>query len=185
MSMRPSIPLPIDHNKKPGKYAKAGKKAGGRAGNIDAVQEGGDVQNDDADDIMDDESDEPLLPLSREFCNAPHGLSHFVHESCLREMKATESKCPRCQHFINASKYELPGASKTQRYCKHINGGFSESSKIRSVVDWYNNDVSKSDKVSVRCLMCMKSSSGRFILYPSFLLHRLSLCRFSRAAWIY
>ena len=105
--------------------------------------------NDDAVEMHDEEEEEELVPLPCSLCEARNGpVSHFAHQNCIDKMKETGETCPRCKHAKNTTQYILPGEDN-RRYCTHINGGFSGSSKLNAIVDWHENEVPQCDKVLI------------------------------------
>jgi hypothetical protein len=68
--------------------------------------------------------------------------------NCVDKMKETGERCPWCKHAKNTTRYSLPGED-SRRYCAHINGGFSGSSKPNEIVDWHQNEVPQGDKVLI------------------------------------
>ena len=87
------------------------------------------------------EGDFDLRLIPSTFCTS----NHYAHSACLEKMKNEELGCPRCQHAVDVRNIEYPGC---KRYCEDVNGGFVGSSKIDSVLGWYEA-VPKDEKVRV------------------------------------
>jgi hypothetical protein len=137
--MRPSIPL-LDRDDK-GQARRERARA-----TADIELEEGQGAGDDADELIEEEEEE-LVPISGEFCEACSGqVQYFAHEKCIKRMQEGEKTCPRCQHTKKTLNQILPEDDGT-RFCEHINGGFTGSSKIKAVLKWYET-VPEDDKVS-------------------------------------
>jgi hypothetical protein len=141
-SLRPSLPIPDDHKKKSSGRRSSRKKRVA----TDFDMEDGQDNNDDDDDLAEEEEDEVLqaIPKSKSLCRAGAEISHFAHESCIEKLISEGAACPRCFEIVQRKNFDFVGSKK---YCQHIKGGFTGSSKIDAVVNWYA-DVPEDDKVS-------------------------------------
>jgi hypothetical protein len=137
-SLRPSIPIPDDDKKKSSGRSSRRKK---RVATEFDMEDGQDSNDDDDDELVEEEENEALQAIP--MCSATT-ISHYAHASCIKKLTAEGAACPRCLDFAKRKNFDSPG-SKT--YCRSIKGGFSGSSKINAVVDWYRS-VPKDDKVS-------------------------------------
>lgn len=161
-NMRPSIHLPVDDEKKKNGRLRA------RATLRHEMEEGADTVDDDADELVDDDAEE-LVPIPGRFCRSAKGpVRHYAHEVCIHKMLTTKDsircpRCPRCQHAERSMKFTLPAGQGTT-FCTHISGGFTGSSKLNAVLNWYKT-VPEGDKVCVLCLSTgTRRSSSRFSL---------------------
>jgi hypothetical protein len=137
-SLRPSIPIPDDDKKKSSGRSSRRKKS---VATEFHMEDGQDSNDDDDDELVEEEENEALQAIP--MCMAAN-ISHYAHASCIKKLTAEGAACPRCLDFAKRKNFDSPG-SKT--YCQSIKGGFSGSSKINAVVDWYRS-VPKDDKVS-------------------------------------
>ena len=142
VGMRPSVSLPSD-------------EMNGRHGI--PVDQGVEIVDDDAtvldpeseenrDTLVKEEKDEDLVRLPRSICKSISNCGHYAHVRCLEKLQIQPVvSCPRCVHIENTLNFSSP---TSQRYCKHINGGFTGSSKIEAVLKALQG-VPEGDKVLV------------------------------------
>lgn len=158
-SMRPSVPVHKEKEDDEEENGNGGNRGGKRRtksrvrATLELQLEEGQEQNDDADELVEDDEEVPLVPIPCTLCEAATGpVQHYAHEDCLEKLKAEGGNCPRCQHAKDTMNIALPDGGV--RYCEHVNGGFIGSSKINAAVEWYHS-VPKEDKVRMMKHLCL------------------------------
>jgi hypothetical protein len=176
-SLRPTIPFPSDDDKKCHGSSRRGKR---EITDFD-MEEGKDNNDDDPEEIVEEEEKEELRKIPN--CEASE-VAHFAHEKCIKKLDAAGAPCPRCMDIKKRVNFDSPNMVK--RYCQHIvpfpglPGGFTGSSKINAVVDWYHGvpktdkvgSIQESQSVSFRYIVLLNRIVFRYIGFDSQFLQR-------------
>lgn len=172
-TVRPSVPM-LESSP-----TKAETKKKTHAANFEVKDFENGIDDDEMSDF--DDGDDDLVAIPFPLCQSTSGIRHYAHPKCFESMKKEETTCPRCLHHQNVFKIDFPGCT---RYCKQTNGGFPGSSKIDSVVWWYES-VPNDDKVGSKSSCPTMWISFIYLWSHCFLFCRFSLFHSLKGAWTF